>query len=129
MATNPATREPSKKNNSLRDFQGVNTQAARQVIGDNQFAWLENVQPIGFGNMPAVNGPSASLATWPGTAYHMRAVNIGGVNYELILTTAGALYAVNLSTYVVTTVAVAATFSASGDSSMSPRSNTSVVVR
>ena len=114
MATSRPEREVPKKNNSLRDFQGVNTQAARQVIGDNQFAWLENVMPVGFGNMPAVPGPSAVLATWTGTAYHMRSVNILGTDYELIFTTNGALYAVNLSSYVVTTVAAAATLSASG---------------
>ena len=55
--------DSAKQNNSLRDFQGVNTQAARQVIGDNQFAWLENVQPVGFGvsgrRMEGVGAPHA----------------------------------------------------------------------
>ena len=60
----PQPREENpQKTNTLRDFQGVNTQAYRTVIGDNQFAWLENVMPIGFGNAPAVPGPSGVLAT------------------------------------------------------------------
>jgi len=113
MATNPATREAAKKNNSLRDFQGVNTQAARQVIGDNQFAWLENVQPVGFGNMPAIPAASSVLATWTGTAYHMKSVNILGTDYELVLTTDGALYSVNLTTNVSTLVGASGTFNGS----------------
>lgn len=127
MATEPRLKETPKKNNSLRDFQGINTQAARQVIGDNQFAWLENVMPIGFGNMPAVPGPSASLATWTGTAYHMRYVSIGGVNYEMVFTTNGALYAVNLASLAVTTVAAAATLSGAG-SEITQWSNTQAII-
>lgn len=114
MATSRPDREVPKKNNSLRDFQGVNTQAARQVIGDNQFAWLENVMPVGFGNMPALQGPSAALASWSGAAYHLNTVNILGVNYELVFTTNGALYAVDLGTNVVTTLTAAGTLSGSG---------------
>lgn len=103
--------DAQKKNNSLRDFQGVNTQATRQNIGDNQFAWLENVMPIGFGNMIVTPGPSGVLATWAGTAYRLHAVNLNGTDYKIILTTNGAIYAVNLTTYAVTTVAAAATLS------------------
>ena len=109
-------RETPKKNNSLRDFQGINTRAARQVIGDDQFAWLENVQPIGFGNLQAVPGPSGVLATWVGTAYQMIAVNINSTDYQMVFCTNGALYAVNLATYVVTTVATVGTLSNSGAS-------------
>ena len=114
MATQP--KEVHKKNNSLRDFQGLNTQAARQVIGDQQFAWLENVQPIGFGNMIAMPGPSGSLASWTGTMYMMSAVNLAGIDYEIILCANGAAYAVNLSSHAVTTIAVAGTLNgSSGD--------------
>lgn len=114
MATANQNREASKKNNSLRDFQGVNTQAARQVIGDDQFSWLENVQPIGFGNMPTVPAPSASLVSWGGTAYQMQSVNIAGTDYMLVFTTAGAAYWITLGTYTLNLVAVAGTFSNSG---------------
>jgi len=113
VATDPTSRSATKKNNSLRDFQGVNTQAARQVIGDNQFAWLENVQPVGFGNMPAIPAASSVLATWTGTAYHMKSVNILGTDYELVLTTDGALYSVNLTTNVSTLVGASGTFNGS----------------
>ena len=111
----PQPREDNPlKTNTLRDFQGVNTQAYRTVIGDNQFAWLENVMPIGFGNAPAVPGPSGSLATWPTVIYYMRSVNLNGIDYEIGFGYNGAMYAVNLASYAVTTVAAAATFQGSG---------------
>ena len=105
---------PAKKNNSLRNFGGVNTQAARQVIGDDQFAWLENVMPVGFGNMPAIPGPSQSLVSFPAAVYHMRSVNIGGIDYEIGFGTNGAVYAINLTTFALTTIAAAGTLSAAG---------------
>ena len=123
----PQAKEAPKKNLSLRDFQGVNTQAARQVIGDNQFAWLENVMPVGYGNMIVPPGPSAVLASWVGTAYHIRSVSIGGVDYEVVFTTNGAVYAVNLSTNAVTTVAVSGTLSGS-DSEICQWENTQTII-
>jgi hypothetical protein len=131
-----ATQRPSaenkqdsqKKNNSLRDFQGINTQAYRTVIGDNQFAWLENVMPIGFGNMIVPPGPGVSIASWPATAYHMRAVNLSGVGYEIVFTTNGAIYAVNLTSHVVTAVAVAGTLSGSGSDVCQWENTTAVIV-
>ena len=129
MATSSGAKsEGTKRNNSLRDFGGVNTQAARQVIGDNQFAWLENVQPIGFGNMPALPGPSAALATWSGAAYKMKSVNIAGTDYELMFTTNGACFAVNLTTYAVTTVGAATTFGGSDSDVAQWRNSLAIIV-
>lgn len=109
------SQDSQKKNNSLRDFQGINTQAYRTSIGDNQFAWLENVMPIGFGNMIVPPGPSYPMASWTGTAYHMRSITISTVTYMVIFCTNGAVYAVNLATNAATTVAAIGTLS--GDDS------------
>jgi hypothetical protein len=106
----------TKENQTLRDYQGVNTRSARTVIGDNQFAWLENAMPIGFGNMVVVPKQSSTLATWPTTVYRMRSVNLNGIDYEIGFGTNGAGYAVNLSSFVVTTFAAAGTFQGSGTS-------------
>ena len=114
MATNPVNREGQKKNNSLRDFQGVNTQAARQVIGDNQFAWLENVLPIGFGNMPVLPAPGTSLVSWSSPAYRMKSVNLNGTDYMLLFSSDGSCASTNLTTYVKTVVGGAGTFHGSG---------------
>lgn len=106
----------AKKNHSFVDFGGVNTQSVRQAIGDNQFAWLEDVMPIGYGNGKVVPGPSAALATLPGgdTAYSMTSGNISGVNYMFMFCASGAAYQINLSNNAITTIGVAGTFSASG---------------
>lgn len=117
----------AKQNHSLKEFGGINTQAARESIGDEQFAWIENVQPIGFGNMPAVPGPSGVLANWAGTAFQMKSVNLGGIDYELVFVTSGAAYAVNLSSYAVTTIATTGTFS-SGGTTVAQWENTVAVI-
>ena len=50
----------------FREFSGMNVQSPRWSINDNQFAWLENVQPIAHGNLPTVPAPSAALSTLVG---------------------------------------------------------------
>ena len=123
----PKDKENPKRNLSLRDFQGVNTQAARQVIGDDQFAWLENVMPVGFGNLKALPGPSKSLSSWSSPAYHMHFVSIADVPFEIIFCTNGQAYAVNLSTYLTTSICVAGTLSGN-DSGICQWQNTEVII-
>jgi hypothetical protein len=107
--------EPKKENVSFQDFRGVNTQSSRQTIGDNEFAWLENCMPISFGNLPALPGPSAALATIPsGTVYYWRGFNLSGTDYIVAFTSTGAAYQINVSTYAITTIGTASTFSTSG---------------
>src|SRR6266581_3261267 len=106
------SKEGQKHDNSLRDFQGINTQSSRTTIGDNEFSWIENVIPIGFGNLRAVPYQSGVLATWsPDTAYFIISKELNGVDYEYVFTTNGAAYQINLTTHVVTKFATAGTFS------------------
>lgn len=102
-----------KRNHSLRDFRGVNTQADRRAIDDDEFAWLENVMPIGHGNARTVPGPSAALATLGDglVCYYMAEGNIANVSYMFMFCTDGSCYQVNLTSFAVTTVGVAGTFS------------------
>ena len=106
-----------KKNHSFRDFKGVNTQADRKMIANDEFAWLENVMPIGHGNAKTIPGPSAALSTLPGNeiCYYMAPGNINNVDYMFMFCTSGSLYSVNISitpNYTPVQVAVAGTFSA-----------------
>jgi hypothetical protein len=108
-------KEGQKKDHSFRDFSGINTQSSRTTIEDNEFAWIENVIPIGHGNLVAVPNVSAVLATWsPSIAYLQQSENLNNVDYDYVLTTDGAGYQVNLTNYSVTKFAPGATFSASG---------------
>ena len=122
-----ADRENKKSNQTLREFKGVNTRNARTVIHDDQFAWLENVMPIGSGNMVAVPGPGSSLASWPTAVYMMESVNLNNVDLMIGFGTNGAGYSINLTTYAVTTFAAAGTFQGSG-TVLAQWQNTAIVI-
>lgn len=100
----------------FREFQGMNVQSPRQSIKDNQFAWLENVQPIGFGNLPVVAAPSTALATLTAESVTGAFVaNISGSDYAYAFCQSGAAYQVLATTpYTKTKIANAGTFSSTG---------------
>lgn len=100
----------------FREFMGMNVKSPRQSIQDNQFAWLENVQPISFGNLPTVPAPSAALATLTGElitgAFQ---ANINGADFHYAFCSSGAAYQVLATTpFTKTQIAVAGTFSSTG---------------
>ena len=82
--------EDRKEHKVFREFGGINTQAARQAIKDDEFAWLENVIPIGYANAKVVPAPSSTLATHTGSGYFYKPYNINGTPYVFVATTAGA---------------------------------------
>jgi hypothetical protein len=50
----------------MRDFMGVNCNDAREAINDDEFFWLENIQPLAHGNAQPVLAPGAAVATISG---------------------------------------------------------------
>lgn len=100
----------------FREFMGMNVQSPRQSIQDNQFAWLENVQPIAFGNLPTVAAPSAALATLTGELVTGAfSANVSGSDFEYAFCSSGAAYQVlAVSPFTKTQIAPAATFSSTG---------------
>lgn len=100
------------KNFPFKDFDGVNTQADRTAIKENQFAWLENIMPIGSANLKVVPYQGASVATLPsGTLSYWKYVNINNTDYLISVSSAGALSALNLATFAITEFKVAGTVS------------------
>lgn len=89
----------------------MNTQAARYAIEDNEFAWLENIMPIGHGNLRSVGGPVDIGVTLAATCYWMKHANLNNVDYMMCFCTNGSAYQVNLTTFAVTTIGAAGTFS------------------
>lgn len=86
-----------KHDHVLRDFGGINTQAARQAISPDEFAWIENVMPIGHGNGQVVPARSPALNTVAsGTCYFMGDYDLGGVNYMFMATNNGHAYQIAL---------------------------------
>jgi len=109
-----AATEQKKSYQVVKDFKGINTKANRTSIQETEFAWLENVMPIGFGNLKVVGKQTAVGAiTWSGTVYYMAQGNIGGSEYLFAFFTNGGAEYVNLSTNVKSTLAASATFSGS----------------
>ncbi len=46
-----AQTEQRKSYHVTKDFKGINTKANRTAIDQNEFAWLENAMPVGYGNL------------------------------------------------------------------------------
>jgi len=46
-----AQTEQKKSYHVTKDFRGINTKANRTAIDQNEFAWLENAMPVGYGNL------------------------------------------------------------------------------
>jgi len=114
----PQIQDSPKKNHSFVDFGGLNTQASRREIQDNEFSWLENVMPIGHGNMVSIPSPSASLATMgSGTCYQLATANISNVDYEFMFGNDGSCWQINLTNGSYTRTQVCAAGVLSGTSS------------
>lgn len=68
----------------LREFGGVNQRSPREAIGDNEFAWLEELIPVANGNLRLISSAAARVASLPqehGEPSFTLAVNIAGVDY------------------------------------------------
>jgi hypothetical protein len=100
----------------FREFMGMSVQSPRQSIKDTQFFWLENVQPIGHGNLPTVPAQSAALATLTGESVTGAfTANVNGSDYHYAFCSSGAAYQVlAISPYTKVQIALAGTFSATG---------------
>lgn len=109
-----AATEQKKSYQVVKDFKGINTKANRTSIQETEFAWLENVMPIGFGTLKVVSKQTAvGAVTWGGTVYYMAQGNIGGSEYLFAFFTNGGAEYVNLSTNAKSTLAASTTFSGS----------------
>ena len=109
-----AQTEQRKSYHVTKDFRGMNTKANRTAIDQNEFYYLENVMPIGYGNLRIIPNYGSLLATTGSVPEYTASGNIGNVNYLFVFQTDGRCQAMNLSTNALTTVGAAGTFSTSG---------------
>jgi hypothetical protein len=111
------TRTPNPKSEWIfREFGGMNTQAFRTSIKDNEFSWLENAMPIGEGDIKVVPAQSASLQTFAGaTSYYAMGFNVAGIDYTFVVCLDGSAYQIQeTSPYTRVLIGAAGTFSAAG---------------
>ena len=95
-----------------KDFKGVNVTNNRTAIGEGEFAWLENTQPIGFGNIRIINAPSnVAGVTFANTVSYMASANIQNTEFLFAFQEDGSAQYVNIETDTLGNLAVSSTFS------------------
>jgi len=111
MAQSP---EQQKQYHVTKSFKALNTKANRTAIDESEFSWIENVQPIGFGNLKVIPTSSNVGVTWSNTVTELTSVNITNTDYILAFQANGGAEAYNLTSNSIVTIAAAGTFSGSG---------------
>ena len=108
MAAEPAKIgfAPGFEYGGLEDFKGINTRARRPAIDNDECSWLENLMPIGKGNMRALYGEGATLYTASGgkTIVYAASYNIGQTDYDFYTLSDGTAVQVRISDGAVTTI-------------------------
>jgi hypothetical protein len=91
---------------------GINTQAKREAIKDEEWAWIENLQPVGDGNYRSMysNGSAIYTATGGLSIIYFYFFNVGATQYVAIFLSDGSGVSVTVPTKVATTMAPAGTF-------------------
>jgi len=111
MAQSP---EQQKQYHVSKSFKALNTKANRTAIDENEFSWIENVQPIGFGNLKVIPQSANVGVTWSNTVTEMTNVNINNTDYILAFQANGGAEAYNLNSNTIVTIAAAGTFTVTG---------------
>lgn len=108
-----------------RNFGGMVTTSPRQAIGSENFAWLENVIPMGPGNLSVVPGKTSVASVSGETINSFDSVTISGVPFLIAGTSLGNVYAWRTDTWAKSTVKTG--LSTSG-LSFCPYQNTAVLI-
>lgn len=114
-----AAAEQKKSYAVIKNFKGLNTKANRTAIDEDEFGWIENAMPIGFGNVKIV--PSQSALTYGNVAVNfgntvtaLTSANINVSDYLLAFESNGRAEYYNLTSGTLGNVAAASTFSGTG---------------
>ena len=115
-----AAAEQKKSYQVIKQFKGLNTKANRTAIGEDEFSWLENAQPVGFGNLKitptqaAVRDSSNNAVVFSNTVTHFASASLNVTDFVLAFLSDGSAQYFNITTGVKGNVAVANTFSNAG---------------
>jgi hypothetical protein len=115
-----AAAEQKKSYKVVKQFKGLNTKANRTAIEEDEFSWIENVQPIGYGNARVIpsyissKDSGGNAVVWSNTITHLTSCNIDITDYVIAFQTDGSAQYYNLVTKATGNVAVAGTFSNTG---------------
>ena len=115
-----AAAEQKKSYAVVKNFTTLNTKANRTAIKEEEFAWIENAQPIGHGNIKVIPAQTTvkdsgnSAVSFANTVTSLTSANINVSDYLLGFESNGRAEYFNLTTSTKGNVAAASTFSASG---------------
>ena len=111
MAQSP---EQRKQYQVVKSFKALNTKANRTAIADEEFSWIENIQPIGFGNLKVVNAPSNTSVTWSNTVSTLTNFNVNNTDYIAAFEANGKAEYYNVTGNSTGTIAAAGTYTGAG---------------
>jgi len=116
MAASP---EQKKQYTVVKTFKGLNTKANRTAIAEDEFSWIENLQPIGFGNIKVVPNyvtvtTGGSNVTFSNNVNSFTSVNLNNDDNILGFEDNGQAQYYNIDTNTFGNVSVVGKFSSSG---------------
>ena len=100
-----AAAEQKKSYQDIKQFKGVNTKANRTSIGEEEFSWLENAQPVGAGNLKITPSRGAVLdsgnaaVTFANTVVYLTSANINNSDYVISFEDNGRAEFFNLTSF------------------------------
>lgn len=115
-----AAAEQKKSYQVIKQFKGLNTKANRTAIGEDEFSWIENAQPIGFGNIKILPNKTTALTSgntavvFANTVSYLSSINIGVNDYVVGFQEDGSAQYYNITTDTFGNIAAAGTFSSAG---------------
>lgn len=127
-----ASAEQKKSYAIVKQFKGLNTKANRTAIDKDEFNWIENAMPIGFGNIKitpassAVSNVGNVAVVFSNTVSYLTSANVTD-DYILASEANGQMEYFDLITLKQGNVAAAGTFSSSGVS-LAQYQNTNVFI-
>jgi hypothetical protein len=112
-----AAAEQKKSYAVYKNFKGLNTKSNRTAIDDEEFSWIENAMPIGFGNIKivpsqvTVKDGGNNAISFGNTVTTLTNTNLGLFDYLLAFEEDGRAQYVVIDTGTVGNVGVTGTFS------------------
>ncbi|NDF74962.1 MAG: hypothetical protein EB114_12400, partial [Betaproteobacteria bacterium] len=112
-----AAAEQKKSYAVIKNFKGLNTKANRTAIDEEEFSWIENAMPVGFGNVkitPAqstVKDSGNADVVFGNTVTALESCNLGLSDYILAFESNGRGEYFKLDSATKANIAVTGTFS------------------
>jgi len=115
-----AAAEQKKSYQVVKAFKGLNTKANRTAIGEDEFSWLENAQPVGNSNLRIIPAPTAikdnsnNAVTFSSTTVHLSSCNLDVRDFILHFATDGSAQYYNITNGIKGNIAAPGYFSGTG---------------